>query len=709
VDLMTQVLGGLSAAHKHGIVHRDLKPDNIFVINTEDRPNFVKIVDFGIAKKLSARQPGQVNPVAMRGTMVGTVMGTPLYMSPEQAIGQVAKIDHRTDIFAAGVVLYEMLCGRTPFHAEGYAAILGAILEGKYPPPHALRPDMPAAIEAAIVQALDRDIEKRFPSAAAMRDAISGGGGEGTPAPITVGPGAPGDSMPLRLSTLDGQEAQAPGFSLLADIPPPQGSRPVPPGRPRVARGPGDDRFAPPPEEEAPLELGGTRWGSSPAPRQPVRGEAEGPPRQEARRPTQPSPEADEPRVWAAGGAASTRDDDSQPSPQGRALDHPPLGERPRARPPAQAPGTMAPERVVSPRARSLLIKLGIGLGILAAARVGYHFWQTGWPGGSASSAPVVAKGVMRKVTLVLDPPDTSVQIDHIPTSKRELALDSATPHLLNATAPGRLTRRFSFGVKPGLSLPVRMNHLLVPPSPLDPPPAPAELSVGYPEAPRPSDEIDGALAKLDKYAQCLAAAGDTSEGSGSEKAAAGARVRLHGEDLNRCRSLVREARDLAPAIPALEGAADAYLSTIQGGQKLDAVMRASAALRAEILATRTEWQWQELALQEKLDGRKAAWHMRRFALGANAWLRALKSDPPARQSVDERASALADIYTMFLDYAESARAEMACTTGANDFMKAAQDTMAVARPTDGRPRSEFAALSACRRLVAAFNALVVE
>ncbi|MGA9656477.1 MAG: serine/threonine-protein kinase, partial [Polyangia bacterium] len=188
VNLMTQVLGGLSAAHKHGIVHRDLKPDNIFVINTEDRPNFVKIVDFGIAKKLSARQPGQAGPAAMRGTMVGTVMGTPLYMSPEQAIGQVAQIDHRTDIFAAGVVLYEMLCGRTPFRGEGYAAILGSILEGKYPQPRTLRPDIPAPIEAAIVRALDRDIEKRFPSAAAMRDAISGGSAEVTPAPVAVGP-----------------------------------------------------------------------------------------------------------------------------------------------------------------------------------------------------------------------------------------------------------------------------------------------------------------------------------------------------------------------------------------------------------------------------------------------------------------------------------------------------------------------------------------
>ena len=712
VNLMTQVLGGLSAAHKHGIVHRDLKPDNIFDINTEDRHNFVKIVDFGIAKKLSARQPGRASPAAMSGTMVGTVMGTPLYMSPEQAIGQVAQIDHRTDIFAAGVVLYEMLCGRTPFRGEGYAAILGSILEGKYPQPRALRPDIPAPIEAAIVRALDRDIEKRFPSAAAMRDAISGGGAEVTPAPVAVGPGAPGDGLALKLSTLDGQEAPAPGFGLLENIPPPQGARPLPPGRPRVARGPGDDRFAPPPEQEAPLELGGTRWGASPTPRQPLRGGAEELPRQEIRRPTQPRAEGGGLRSLAAGGPASSRnfvDDDERPA-LVRPLDQAPavpISERPRARPAAQAPGTLAPEHLVSGRARSLLIKIGIGLGVLVAARIGYHFWQAGAQDRSAVSAPVAGKGVMRKVMLVLDPPDTSVQIDHIPTSKREIELDSATSHLLNATAPGRLTRRLSFEAKPGLKLVLRMNHLLVPPSPLDPPPAPAELSVSYPESARPSEEIDGALAKLDKYAQCLAAAGDTSDGSAGAKA--GARVRLPSEDLARCKALVREARDLAPAIPALEGAADAYLSAVQGGQKLDAVMRAVAALRAELLAARSEWQWQELAVQEKLDGRKAAWHMRRFALGANAWLRAMKSDPPARESVDERAKALGDIYTMFIDYAESARAEMARTEGANDFMKAAQDTMAVVRPTDGKPRSEFAALGACRRLVAAFNALVVE
>ena len=709
VNLMNQVLGGLSAAHKHGIVHRDLKPDNIFVINTEDRPNFVKIVDFGIAKKLSPRQPGQVSQAVMGGTMVGTVMGTPLYMSPEQAIGQVAEIDYRTDIYAAGVVLYEMLCGRTPFQGHGYASILGAVLEGKYPPPHSLRPDIPPAIEVAIVRAIDRDIKKRFPSAAAMRDAISGATAEVTPSPIAISPGAPDDSLSLKLATLDGQEAPAPGIALLENIPPPQSSRPLAPGRPRVARGPGDDRFAPPSEQEAPLELGGTRWGSSPAPRAPARASAEGPPRPEIRLQRQARPEDDRPHASTAGASAAALDDDAKWPALARPFEQAPprLVERPRARPPTQTPGTMAPEHVLSARTRRLLVKLGLGLGFLIAARVGYHFWQTSSLDRSATSAPAAAKGVMRKVTLVLDPPDTSVQIDHIPTAKRELALDSATPHLLNATAPGRLTRRFSFEAKPGLKLSVRMSHLLIPPSPLDPPPTSAELSLGYPEAPRPSDEIDGAMGKLEKYAQCLAAASDSSEGS--DKAATGARARLHGDDLVRCQTLVREARELAPAIPTLEAAADGYLSAVQAGQKLEAVTRASAALRAELLAARSEWQWQELALQEKLDGRKAAWHARRFALGANAWLRAMKADPPARQSLDEQANALNDAYSMFLEYAESARPELARTTGANDFMKAAQDTMSVVRPTDGRPRSEFAALGACRRLVAAFNALVVE
>ena len=139
LNITGQILAGLAAAHKNGIVHRDLKPENIFILDTEDRPNFVKIVDFGISKILVHPGQGQRTAGAGTGTAVGTILGTPLYMSPEQILGQVARIDHRTDIYAAGVVLYEMLCGRTPFEGESQAKIFASILDGWYPLPHDLR------------------------------------------------------------------------------------------------------------------------------------------------------------------------------------------------------------------------------------------------------------------------------------------------------------------------------------------------------------------------------------------------------------------------------------------------------------------------------------------------------------------------------------------------------------------------------------------
>ncbi len=705
VNLITQVLGGLSAAHKHGIVHRDLKPDNIFVINTEDRPHFVKIVDFGIAKRLATRQPGQVGRAAMSGTMVGTVMGTPLYMAPEQAIGQVEKIDARTDLHAVGAVLYEMLCGRTPYLGMGYAEILSSVLDGRFPLPRSLRPEVPPHIEAAIVRALDRDMDKRFSSAAAMREAIAGAAVEVTPAPVDLTGAQAGDPV-FKLATIDGQEDAGPAFSLLENIPPPQ-SNLAPPSNPRAARSAGADRFAPPLEQEAPLELVGTRWGASPPSPPSARPIADEPPPRPSTRPNRDAPPPLRRPVTEdiaarpagavpppAGEIELAAADSDEPAP-------PPLVERPRPRPvPA---GTLASDRLLSPRARRILAKVGLVLLLVLAWRVGTHFWQARSLNvmEGASSDP---KGPVVKVSLLLDPDDTNVQIDHVPTSKREIELTSATPHLFNATAPGRVTRRFSFKATPGLQLKVRMSHLLAAPSPLDPPPLAAELSLRHPESARDSQEVDGAMAKLDKIAQCLAAAGDE---SGNEKA--GARARLHGEDLTRCKTLVHEAHGMSPAMAALESAADAYLASIQSGHKLETVLRAGANLRAELLAERSAWQWEELALQEKTDGRKAAWHMRRVVLSAYGWLRALKANPPAPQTVGEQASAFNDSFNAFLAHAEDARDEMARMAGANDFMKVARESAALARPGDGKPRSEFAVLSACRRLVNAFNATVTE
>jgi hypothetical protein len=172
LDIMGQVLAGLAAAHKRKIVHRDLKPENIFVIDSEERRNLVKIVDFGISKILESKAVPPSGADQFAGTMMGSIIGSPLYMAPEQATGQIELIDHRTDIYAAGVVSYEMLCGRPPFRGKDRATLVGKLLAGEYPAPSELRPDLPPVVEAAIVRAMSRDIEARFPSAAAMSAAL---------------------------------------------------------------------------------------------------------------------------------------------------------------------------------------------------------------------------------------------------------------------------------------------------------------------------------------------------------------------------------------------------------------------------------------------------------------------------------------------------------------------------------------------------------
>ena len=115
-ELSLQLVAGLSAAHARGIVHRDLKPDNVFILRAKGgRPDFVKIIDFGISKF-------QIPGTDIRMTQTGVVMGTPLYMSPEQVRGEAT--DARTDIYSAGVILYEALTGQKPFTAANYNELI---------------------------------------------------------------------------------------------------------------------------------------------------------------------------------------------------------------------------------------------------------------------------------------------------------------------------------------------------------------------------------------------------------------------------------------------------------------------------------------------------------------------------------------------------------------------------------------------------------
>ncbi len=149
IDIATQVALGLAKAHKQGIVHRDIKPANTLVTND----GVVKIVDFGLAKLA-----GQT-----RLTRTGTTVGTTAYMSPEQARGE--EVDHRTDIWSLGVVLYEMLTGQLPFKGDYDQAVVYSILNEAPPHPRNLRADLPENIEQIIMQALEKDPDRRCQSA----------------------------------------------------------------------------------------------------------------------------------------------------------------------------------------------------------------------------------------------------------------------------------------------------------------------------------------------------------------------------------------------------------------------------------------------------------------------------------------------------------------------------------------------------------------
>ena len=167
IAIMRQVLRAVGAAHAKGIVHRDLKPDNIYLVEQDDQRDFVKLLDFGISKMMD----GEGAVAHTKLTTTGMVMGTPLYMAPEQAMGAV--IDHQADIYALGVILYEMLSGRPPFEGATYPVLIAKLLTTE-PTPNLkdLQPHLPARLIAATHKALEKDPVNRFESAEAFLAAL---------------------------------------------------------------------------------------------------------------------------------------------------------------------------------------------------------------------------------------------------------------------------------------------------------------------------------------------------------------------------------------------------------------------------------------------------------------------------------------------------------------------------------------------------------
>ncbi|MEO7729479.1 MAG: serine/threonine-protein kinase [Kofleriaceae bacterium] len=160
LQIVSQAASALVAAHAKGIVHRDIKPENLFLLRRKER-DFVKVVDLGISKSLRASDEAEEQP---RLTQTGMVLGTPLYMSPEQARGD-DELDARVDVYALGVIMYEAATGRVPFIGNNYLSVISQVLNEQARSPRVLRPDLSEELEAIVMRAMEKDRDERYASA----------------------------------------------------------------------------------------------------------------------------------------------------------------------------------------------------------------------------------------------------------------------------------------------------------------------------------------------------------------------------------------------------------------------------------------------------------------------------------------------------------------------------------------------------------------
>jgi tRNA A-37 threonylcarbamoyl transferase component Bud32 len=169
IRIARQVASALGAAHEKGIVHRDIKPENVFLRHRHGR-DVVKVVDFGISKTLN--KPEQDGGVSPRLTQTGMVLGTPLYMSPEQARGDEDP-DHRIDVYSLGVIMYEMATGEVPFRGGNYLNIVSQVISAEPTTPRELNPEVSIDFEAVILKALEKEPEDRYQTMEALEADLS--------------------------------------------------------------------------------------------------------------------------------------------------------------------------------------------------------------------------------------------------------------------------------------------------------------------------------------------------------------------------------------------------------------------------------------------------------------------------------------------------------------------------------------------------------
>jgi serine/threonine protein kinase len=215
LDVMDRVLDALEYAHTQNVVHRDVKPANIHLGSGRQ----VKIMDFGLARMSTSEM-----------TQEGIVLGTPNYMSPEQALGD--KVDGRSDIFSTGAVLYELLTGHKPFEADSTPSVLFQVVHRQPPPVHRWAPDVPVPLVDVVNRALAKDKKKRFAGASEMRAALSAARQAGTPG-RDIPPSGSGRGITSPSASLSPGSGRRPGSSARRR----RGARRRPPTGPLIAAG----------------------------------------------------------------------------------------------------------------------------------------------------------------------------------------------------------------------------------------------------------------------------------------------------------------------------------------------------------------------------------------------------------------------------------------------------------------------------------------
>lgn len=166
INIAEQILSALHAAHEKGIIHRDVKPENV-MISRDEGYEIARVLDFGISKI----RPTDADSAAL--TKTGTILGTPLYMAPEQARGE-RDLDHRLDLYAVGVMLYTMLAGRPPYEADNYNALLIRVVAGDYQPLDEIGPDLDPHLVDVVAKAMARDRADRFQDGESFIEALRG-------------------------------------------------------------------------------------------------------------------------------------------------------------------------------------------------------------------------------------------------------------------------------------------------------------------------------------------------------------------------------------------------------------------------------------------------------------------------------------------------------------------------------------------------------